>query len=593
MILLVRGWRRRGAASAGVGLAVLASVGCGGETGGSPNGIAGALTKGSIVQVSAFALTTNSATAQLRPTIAGDTTYQSISTVKGALYPTRNSKSFRVILKGAAADLSDISYYFDIYDGTNARYNTLTEGTTPADPTNPTSPTTVPAPFVATGESKPSSVAYTTIGQLYVKKVAEGIADTASAADLAADSAISPVYQVSGAYTYAQPKNGRSVREGVRNVIVQFFTASAADVQTEFETVLNGENGQKEADDESAFLGATLTNSYVFTSDIQSGKPVNLTSGFASNNGDNGLVDSNDLPVKVSSGLPATWGSVKFEAYEEASGLSGKGIVFTKIVNFADLGGTGSTLTNAAGDSVWDPAARTLSSKIRFANRQRVLKVYATCYDLADGTGVVISSTKEDHATYNAPGYAPLFIPSPTATTAELFSDGTFTTDAAYAGADGAAKALSDLQLANALSNVRASVPAVASGASSTFSVLVDSTIRPRFSYRQPGAKGLVDTTVDKAIANAVVGFSSLPPTTSGLADAAGYTLVDAGLVANAGTVSWVPSRFTLANKPYIPGKPYADEFRVTVPLNAPVDVPVVLTPDAGTIGGTVRGRKP
>src|SRR5690349_2809384 len=98
-------------------LAIGTNLGCGGEKGGAPSGIAGALTQAK-VKVSSFSLTTNSNNAvnSLKPIGSTPAVPDTVQSVQGALYPTRNSESFRVVLKGAGSDMEDVAYYFNVYD---------------------------------------------------------------------------------------------------------------------------------------------------------------------------------------------------------------------------------------------------------------------------------------------------------------------------------------------------------------------------------------------------------------------------------------------------------------------------------------------
>lgn len=585
----------------GTMLAFLGNIGCGGETGGSPNGIAGALTKGSILKVSSFALTASSAVTRLRPTVQGDLSYKNVTEVKGALYPTRNSQSFRVVLKGAGANLEDVVYYFDIYDKANGAYRTTKSATAPPDSTNPADDLN----YTVQGESTSKEIAYTTIDQLYVSS---GRAVTPAGVTVNVSSATSGVgvYEVVGAYSYSQPRNGKAVRKGVRNVLVQFFQAPAKDVQREFEEILARESGDAKASHESAYLGGNLTNSYVFTTNVEAGKPIDLTNGFAANNGENGLVDSKDLPVRITSGMPVKWGSVKFEAYEEASILTGKGISFSKIVNFADRKAPGND---------YDETTRALTSGIRFANRQRVLKVYATCYDLENGAGAVLAQTQENGKLYNVANYPVVLIPTISADPGPLF----FPVDSAEGAvvATDTLTALKDLHLVSAIKDYAATIPILTKGAgAATVAATADTETQPRYSFNQvpvplgsSSRKTLnerVITIVNDPVANQVASPNFIVDFNLDYFGKSGSTLAD-------GQIAWTDRSFADLN-PTTTGIDNADLLKLTVadlyritfplpgsPLNpadaiagdaSSVRLIVGLKPDAGLLAGTVKGVK-
>lgn len=500
-------------------VALLGVWGCGGETGGTPNGIAGALTNATI-KVSSFALTTSSAVNDLIPvnrtTLADDSgapgVPEDLQSVAGALYPTRNSRSYRVVLKGAGVDREDVTTYFNIFN--------------PAEPIYPNPPTSGPSTdglrtvltpiFVAPrpdtenpvlDPNNPDPDTRPSTWPVSLERQSNGtsvVAYTDTHLPVPADR---PVFRVNNAFSYAQPDNKKAVRIGRRSVIVQFFTDDATGVKTHYDTLATIRDKDEAAANETLYLSQTLTNSYVFTTQIEPNQALPLTGGFAANNGDNGLVDSGKLDI-TAKGLPARWGSVKFEAYEETVGLNKPAIVFTKIFNLTDIptntGGLDFPALVASGVT----APSSVGLEFPFANRQRILKIYATCYELPDATGAVLAQTQEDGHTYNQDTFPVVFIPTVQAQAVNVYPNEV---------GKNAKTLLANMNLAPAISNVKATVPAVGQANPQTIAVTAVSAAFTRFAY-DGDTRNLSPNTLNRTLNNVGILFT-IAPVAQGPAD--------------------------------------------------------------------------
>ncbi len=591
--------------------------GCGGETGGGVSGIAGALTNAR-VRVSSFNLAT---TAPINTLVEVGTTTRAtgVTGIDGALYPTRNSRSFRVLLKGAGSNREDIIYYYDTYDPD-------LDPTAPGHAVTPDDyqihPATNEEPWDLTVPAH-DGLPRTELRKLYFAK-RDGLGDQVvavfkrpevSPAEYVyeEDGVVVPtagvgavkVYEAeSGAYSYSQITASRPVRTGRRNVIVQFFSGSAAAAKTAFEVTIPG--AASPGDEETAFLTNNLTNSYVFTTLIPPrAKEISLTSSFQANNGDNGLVDSGNLTL-IANGLPARWGSVKFEAYEENYGFGKPSIVFSKIVNLNDVqhAGAGDSPTfgqvvarnlpapssvSASGKDTYvaatDAQDLTVKGGFPFANRQRVLRVYATCYELPDASGAILAQTLENGTTYNdnAGLYPVQFISTPLAR-ADLF----FPTPGTTLEAE---TALTNLRLSPAISNVSATVPPIAQEGSQKIVVTGSSVTFPRYAYNAEPPGGV--TTLTRTLSNA--GFAFV---ISNAADTAAYKSLPGVLnppslpsATEPGELTWneTPNPAKFSQKTYAPRKP-ATFIRFRNYFGGGfTDFPAELVPNQGTAGGVIQ----
>ena len=433
MAFVKHNWTRWVAGTFGAAATIFGILGCGGSTGGTPSGIANALTNATI-KVSSFSLTTSSAVNQLNPVTPNVPELSSVvNRVGGALYPTRNSKSFRVVLKGSGVDREDVEFYCDIFDKDATYTQTIPTPKAPynltrVDPTGPggRNVETELRKIWFAQPAKDSDPEQLDAAATQVVPVVQKIVGRAEPIYIYQDTelpvptvdGVQPVYEIKDAYLYSQFKDRKAVRVGRRNVIVQFFNEGSRPVSEHYRLQAQTADPAKAAEEETEYLTNHLTNTYIFTTEVRPNEEIDLTSGFQTNNGDNGLVDTKLIDARVV-GLPPSWNSVKFEIFEESTGLSNQGIVYTEIVNR---------------DSATDATATTATSHTRFANRQRVLKVYATCYEGKDGEGIVLAQTRDYAAgeaggnnvpekTYNTPTFPVQFIPSPLALPGPIFPE--------------------------------------------------------------------------------------------------------------------------------------------------------------------------
>lgn len=353
-------------------------LGCGGEQGGQPTGIAGALTNAK-VRISSFSLTTGTNT--LPPDVEALVKAQNLQGLKGALYPTRNSKSFRLIVKGAGQNREDVAFYFDIRTkasdtGGNGKLVdslTVAQGTDVPNPTNPPKHSSDYL-FPVRKSSKDNRYYFT-------------------------DDSTKPL--PTSSKTYAIPDAGiyesdgaSPLRSGARDVVVEFFAQNAQAVQLS-DPLSTAVPPALPSDAAVKFRNENLTNVYVFSANIapQNGT-VDLTSGFQANNGDNGLIDSAAYKVKVSE-LPGKWKSVLIDAVEEKSPFSNAAITYQKVINRDNLP------TDAQLDS-----NGVLTATVLVPNRQRTMRLYLSCYSDVNGSGVLLGQTDGGNKSASLPSSA-------------------------------------------------------------------------------------------------------------------------------------------------------------------------------------------
>jgi hypothetical protein len=358
---------------------LLSLQGCGGQAGGAPSGIAGALTSASL-KISSFGISVSGS-----QTVVNPSTTQTVLGIQGALFPTENSQSFRVTVEGAGANQNNVIYSFDIQPAAAS-----------------------PAPVKARGASRPAS-AYQGIllgtlqvaiatnpvdGNLYYYPVHSndgGKTYVWNDATVTTPKTPGQIYQTT-ANVYESSQTA-ALRSGARDVIVEFYNTSATVAQSG-DPISTADAPPAPTESQISFRSQHLTNVYVFTANIapQNGI-VDLSAGFAANNGDNGIVDSVKYKVQVDS-VPQDAQSIVVQAFEQPTAGVTSPVVYRKVIDK----GLAAPQSNLDPDSAWpaSPANPNVTSLILMANRQRVLRIYASAYSGPDGSGQILGTTQED-----------------------------------------------------------------------------------------------------------------------------------------------------------------------------------------------------
>lgn len=385
------------AASAGMILASQVLVGCGGEQGGVPSGVGGALTDAQL-RISSFGISTGNQLATLDDTSVTQVTRTGEmppadktkpDALRGVLYPSQNAKSFRLVVKGAGVDREDVTEYFPVIQSQAeiaANYDLTTwnlPGKVAPKPGRETYPTVdnlyasyERGEVVKLGAVDPNGNVYVPVQRKSATQYNyPGGVDASGNFIFRFERKADDPGKVPLVYTSSLK---HALRSGQRTVLVEFYNLAV----NELKSIASSSARDSSAD---AILRSKLTNVYAFDANIRPKEGVvDLTGGFEANNGDNGFVDSSSYPVKATK-LPPMWKSVVFEAWEERSPFVDTPVVFRQVVNNSDSSPDLSKLDSA-------------ESTLLIANRQRNLRVYATCYSEPDGQGIVLAQTVDTGA---------------------------------------------------------------------------------------------------------------------------------------------------------------------------------------------------